>query len=44
MTPYFVWFTWHSLADSNLPTFSISLLDDEDWSKLTRLQFDNALP
>jgi len=44
MMPYFARSHVHCVADSNLPMLSISLLDDEDWSKLTRLYFENALP
>ena len=43
ITLRFTRLTGHSLAGSNVPLLSISLLDDEDWSKLTRLQVKDAL-
>jgi hypothetical protein len=43
ITLHFNRLTGHSLAGSNIPFPTISLLDDEDWSKLTRLQVKDAL-
>ena len=43
ITLHFTRLRGHSLAGSNRPLPSITLLDEEDWSKLTRLQVKDAL-